>query len=103
MREVECVMHVYLYYLVPYRPVTSSVPQSGMPVVPTGQELRFRGMDGQSPELISVTLQRTKTNGSSLKCYNQHSASMTVDWDRCILHNEARLFLLLSNFSYDNN
>lgn len=74
MREVECLMHVYLYYFVPYGPVTNSVPESGVPVMPTGQELRFRGMDGQSPELIRVTLQRTKTNGNSLKRYNQHSA-----------------------------
>lgn len=52
-------MHVYLYYFVPDGPVTNSIPESGMSVMPTGQELRFRGMDGQSPEFISVTLWRT--------------------------------------------
>lgn len=56
-------MQAYLYNFVPDGPVVNSVPQGGMPVVPTGQELRFGGMDGQAPELISVTLQRTKTDG----------------------------------------
>lgn len=56
-------MQAYLYDFVPDGPVTHSVPQGGVPVVPTGQELRFGGMDGQSPELISVTLQRTETDG----------------------------------------
>ena len=69
-------MHVYLYYFVPDGPVTNSVPEGGMPVVSTGQELRFWGMDGQSPELISVTLQRTKTHGSALKCYGRHSGAL---------------------------
>lgn len=69
-------MHVYLYYFVPDRPVTNSVPQGGVPVMSTGQELRFWGMDGQSPELISVTLQRTETNRSSLKYYSQHPGAL---------------------------
>ena len=60
-------MQAHLYNFVPDGPVTNSIPQGGMPVVPTGQELRFWGMDGQSPELISVTLQRTETNGRPLK------------------------------------
>lgn len=53
-------MHVYLYDFVPDGPVTHSIPESGMSVVSTGQELGFRGMDGQSPELISVTLQKPR-------------------------------------------
>lgn len=69
-------MHVYLYYFVPDRPVTNSVPQGGVPVMPTGQELRFWGVDGQSPELISVTLQRTETNRRSLKYYSQHPGAL---------------------------
>lgn len=68
-------MHVYLYYFVPDGPVAHGVPESGMPVMPTGQELRFGGMDGQSPELISVTLQRTNTKGSSLRRYSPHPAA----------------------------
>lgn len=56
-------MHVYLYDFVPDRPVTNSIPESGMLVMSTGQELRFGGMDGQPPEFISVTLQRAKTQG----------------------------------------
>jgi hypothetical protein len=56
-------MHVYLYDFVPDGPVTNSVPESGVLIMPTGQELRSGGMDGQSPELISVTLQRTTTRG----------------------------------------
>lgn len=54
-------MHAYLYDFVPDGPVADSVPESGMLVMPTGQELGFGGMDGQPPELVSVTLQRTKT------------------------------------------
>lgn len=54
-------MHVYLYDFVPDGPVTNSVPESGVSVMPAGQKLRFGGVDGQSPELIGVTLQRTKT------------------------------------------
>ena len=72
-------MYVYLYYFVPDWPVTDSVPQSGMSVMPTGQELRFGGMDGQSPELISVTLQRSKTNGRSLTHSNHHAGAMKGD------------------------
>lgn len=34
-------VHVYLYYFVPDGPVTNGVPENGMPVMPTGQELRF--------------------------------------------------------------
>lgn len=66
MRRMECDRCAYLYYFVPDRPVTDGVPQSGVSVMPAGQELRFGGMDGQSPELISVTLQRSETNGRSL-------------------------------------
>lgn len=76
IRKMEYNMHVYLYYFVPDRPVTNSVPQGGVPVMPTGQELRFWGVDGQSPELISVTLQRTETNRSSLKYYSQHPGAL---------------------------
>lgn len=64
---MECNVHVYLYYFVPDGPVTNGVPESGMPVMPTGQELRFCGMDGQSPELVGVTLRGTKTKGRALK------------------------------------
>lgn len=56
-------MHAYLYDFVPDGPVTDSIPESGVLVMSTGQELRFGGMDGQPPELISVTLQRTETRG----------------------------------------
>lgn len=67
---MECNVHVYLYYFVPDGPVANSVPESGVPVMPTGQELRFRGMDGQSPELVSVALQTqgrlTETRPSTL-------------------------------------
>ena len=40
-RKMDYNMHVYLYYFVPDGPVTNSVPEGGMPVVSTGQELRF--------------------------------------------------------------
>lgn len=64
---MESNVHVYLYYFVPDGPVTNGVPESSMPVMPTGQELRFRGMDGQPPELVGVTLQGAKTKGSALR------------------------------------
>ena len=50
-------------------------------------------MDGQSPELIGVTLQRTETNGRPLKYYHQHSG---VPNRAARLWNCSHLFLFLA-------
>lgn len=46
----------HLYDSVPHGPVAGCVPQGGMSVMAAGQELWLGGVDGQSPELVSVTL-----------------------------------------------
>lgn len=60
-REVElCLINLYLYNLVPDRTMSSSIPEGNVFVMSTSKELRFRGMDSESPKLVSVTLQEQK-------------------------------------------
>lgn len=82
----------------------TGVPQADLPVIATGQELRPPGVDSQTPQLISVTLERTREflcfcyNITAFQMYTlfcpAYTDKITIELQQLMINRFASLFTI---------